>query len=234
MRPKDFAGMGAWLCLSMASGASAPAWGDAAQAIGAPSMDTVKHLADYQAVEFRRYTLANGVRPQFVSYFEAFFPETFEQLGAITFGSFVEHANSTGFVEIRGFHALVDRAVVSSEFYYGPVWREHRGPVNEMLAGDDSVMLMKPLDTQSSVVVLPSVDPRVPATAQSGTVIAEIFSVKKGSEDEFGKRADAVFARYLTASVRQAGILVTLDAPNNFPQQEIRSDGPFLIWLGVA
>jgi hypothetical protein len=33
--------------------------------------------------------------------------------------------------------------------------------------------------------------------------------------------------------VREAGILVTLDAPNNFPQLPVRNDGPFLVWLGI-
>jgi hypothetical protein len=28
-------------------------------------------------------------------------------------------------------------------------------------------------------------------------------------------------------------VLVTLDVPNNYPQLPIRTDGPFLVWLGV-
>jgi hypothetical protein len=34
--------------------------------------------------------------------------------------------------------------------------------------------------------------------------------------------------------VREAGILVTLAADNNFPQLPIRSDGPFLVWIGIV
>src|SRR5437763_46182 len=30
-----------------------------------------------------------------------------------------------------------------------------------------------------------------------------------------------------------AGILVALDTPNNFPQLPVRNDGPFLVWLGI-
>ena len=36
-----------------------------------------------------------------------------------------------------------------------------------------------------------------------------------------------------TPGAREAGVLVTLDAKNNFPQLPVRTDGPFLIWLGV-
>jgi hypothetical protein len=34
--------------------------------------------------------------------------------------------------------------------------------------------------------------------------------------------------------VREAGVLVTLDVPNNFPQLPVRTDGPFLVWLGIV
>jgi hypothetical protein len=33
--------------------------------------------------------------------------------------------------------------------------------------------------------------------------------------------------------VREAGVLVTLDVPNNFPQLPVRMDGPYLVWLGI-
>jgi hypothetical protein len=34
--------------------------------------------------------------------------------------------------------------------------------------------------------------------------------------------------------VREAGVLVTLDVPNNFPRLPFRTDGPYLVWLGVV
>jgi hypothetical protein len=33
--------------------------------------------------------------------------------------------------------------------------------------------------------------------------------------------------------VREAGLLCSLDAANNFPQLPIRTDGAFVVWLGV-
>ena len=34
--------------------------------------------------------------------------------------------------------------------------------------------------------------------------------------------------------MREAGILITLNVPNNFPQHPVRNDGPFLVWLGMV
>lgn len=200
---------------------------------GSLSMDTVKHLGDFQAIEFRRYNTSAGEREHFTAYFEGFFPEAMQQLGALVLGSFHERDNPTGFTWLRGFHEISDRAIVNSAFYYGPVWKEHRTTVNAILPDSDNVMLLTPLTRGRGVMVLPSVDPVNEAQGAGGVVVAEIFSVKKGSEDAFARKAETVFARYRATGAREAGVLVTLDVPNNFPQLPIRSDGPFLVWLGI-
>ena len=43
-----------------------------------------------------------------------------------------------------------------------------------------------------------------------------------------------MFASYRAAGAREAGVLVTLDAPNNFPQLPVRTDRPYLVWLGIV
>jgi len=63
--------------------------------------------------------------------------------------------------------------------------------------------------------------------------VAQIFAVKPNSVDGFAQQAEATFASYRAAGVREAGVLVTLDVPNNFPQLPVRTDGPYLVWLGV-
>jgi len=198
-------------------------------------MDAAQQQDEFPVVEFRRYPILRGEQRHFAVYFDTFFPEAFEQLGAITLGSFTERGHPGGFTELRGFHTLADRAIVSAEFYYGPVWREHRAAVNSMLAdADDRIMLMTPLDAASGVPVLPSVDPRTEARGARGVVIAELFPVTNGHASAFARQADSVLSRYRAAGVRQAGMLVSLDVSNNFPQLPIAADGPFVIWLGVV
>jgi hypothetical protein len=36
------------------------------------------HLNDFQAIEFRRYTIKEGGREHFAQYFESYFPEAFQ------------------------------------------------------------------------------------------------------------------------------------------------------------
>src|SRR5262249_42651135 len=48
------------------------------------------------------------------------------------------------------------------------------------------------------------------------------------------RQAEESFAGYRAAGATEAGVLVSLDVPNNYPRLPIRTDGPFLVWVGVV
>ncbi len=197
-------------------------------------METVAHLQDYQVIEFRRYVTSPGRRDDFVRYFDAYFPEAFEQLGAMVVGQFAERGDPDRFTWLRGFKDIQARPVVNAAFYYGPLWREHRAKVNAILPDSDNVMLMRPLHPGRSVSVLPAVDPVLEPDGAHGVVVAQVFPVEKDAVEAFAVRAERAFAAYDGQDVRTAGLLVSLDLPNNFPQLPIREDGPWLVWLGTC
>ena len=198
------------------------------------ALESVAHLKDYPVVELRRYDIAPGQRERFVRYFDAYFPEAFEQLDCMVFGQFEDRAAPTKFVWLRGYRDINARPIADAAFYYGPVWREHRVKVNALFPGlSDNVLLLHPLTPGSGVTVLPALDPVDEPHGAQGVMVAQIFAVKKGDEEAFARKAQAAFAGY-GSDVHPAGVLVTLDVPNNFPQLPIRTDGPFLVWLGVV
>src|SRR5579863_1695679 len=94
------------------------------------TIDPAANLRDFQVYEFRRYTIKPGQREHFALDFDTFFPDAFEQEGAIVAGSFLERHKPNGFTWIRGFHTIDARAVLNAAFYYGPLWKEHRQAVN--------------------------------------------------------------------------------------------------------
>jgi hypothetical protein len=203
------------------------------QATQKNAIDPAANLKDFQAIEFRRYTIKPGDRPHFAQYFESYFPEAFEQQGAIVEGSFFERKNQNGFTWIRGFHTMDARAVLNAAFYYGPLWKEHRELVNSFIDDSDNVLLLRPLSPDRGIIVLPAVDPVTEASGAAGVVVAQIFALKADGVEAFARDAEPVFAAYRAAGAREAGVLVTLEAKNNFPQLPVRSDGPFMVWLGV-
>jgi hypothetical protein len=197
------------------------------------AMDRVKHLNDFQVIEFRRYTIKGGEREHFAEYFD-YFPEAFQQMGAIVFGQFFERKNPVGFTWMRGFKNTDARAIINSGFYYGPLWREHASTMNSLMVDSDNVLLLRPLTTERGVPVLPAVDPIKERQGAQGVVVAQIFAVQPTSVDAFARQAEETFASYRAAGAREAGVLVTLDVPNNFPQLPVRTDGPYLVWLGIV
>ena len=207
-----------------------------AQDKSVPTANVVKKsslLTDFQVIEFRRYTIRDGEREHFAQYFESYFPEAFQQLGAIAIGQFLERGNNSRFTWLRGFHNMDDRAKVNALFYYGPLWKEHSATLNSLMTDSDNVLLLRPLSRERSITVLPAVDPVKEGKGAQGIAIAQIFAVKAGNVDAFAQQAESTFARYRDGGAREAGVLVTLDAPNNFPQLPVRTDGPYLVWLGV-
>src|SRR5437762_8195418 len=108
-------------------------------------MNDTNPLSSFQVIEFRRYTIKEGQRENFIRYFETYFPEAFEQLGALALGQFRERGNASGFVWLRGFHSRFDRLVVNAAFYFGPLWREHSLKMNSLMKDSDNVLLLRPL-----------------------------------------------------------------------------------------
>lgn len=197
------------------------------------SVKDIYKASDFHVIEFRRYTLKEGTRENFARYFESYFPEAFQQLGAIAFGQFFERNHFSRFTWIRGFKDIDARAVLNGAFYYGPLWKEHAIKMNGLMTDSDNVLLLQPLRPERGIPVLPSVDPVKEADGAQGIVVAQIFSVKENHVEEFAERAEAVFEKYRAAGAQEAGVLVTLDVPNNFPKLPVREDGPYLVWLGV-
>lgn len=197
-------------------------------------MNTYSHAQGFEVVELRRYTVKDGERENFSRYFETWFPEAFQQLGAIAFGEGLERDNTTWFTWLRGFRDMPARAEVNTAFYFGPVWKEHRNLLNGLMLDSDNVLLLRPFNPERGVTVLPAVDVLRESDGAQGVVVMQVFAVEPDGVEDFAKRAENVFARYRDIGVREGGVLVTLDEPNNFPQLPVRTDGPYLVWLGIA
>jgi hypothetical protein len=194
----------------------------------------IQHLKDFKVVELRRYEIKPETRQEFTLFFESYFPEAFQHLGALVFGDFLERENPSRFSWLRGFHDMDSRLAVCQSFYNGPLWKEHGPGINELMVDSSDVLLLQPIGPERGVLVLPAVSPlREPAGAR-GALVAQLFPVEAGQVEAFASAIESTFAGYRATGAREAGVLVTLEVPNNFPRHPIRTDGPWLVWLGLV
>jgi hypothetical protein len=187
----------------------------------------------YDVIELRRYRLKAGTRAQFARCFESWFPDAFQQLGAITFGHFVERAQADRFTCLRGYRDMAARLTINEAFYDGPVWAEHKARLNAMLVDSDDVLLLRPLHAGSAPPALPAVDPLAEAHGAQGIAVAHVVKLAPQARARASAAAEACFACYHGRGVTELGVLATLDVPNDLARQPIRSDGHYLVWLGM-
>jgi hypothetical protein len=186
---------------------------------------------EFPVVELRRYAIQPGERQRFALCFDAYFPEAFQQAGAIIFGQGQERRNDTWFTWLRGFPSYDARAEGMWAVYSGPLWKEHAARMNDRLLDAGNVLLLRPLGPERGLEVLPAVD--VTSERAGGIVVLQLFPVKPADVDALAARAEPSFAAYRAAGAREAGLLATLDRPNNFPRHSMRTDGHFLVWVGI-
>jgi hypothetical protein len=226
--------MATMFCVACCSLSYGPALGQTPSFAAAETFDGLAYSNNYHVVELRRYTIKSGQRERFARYFDTWFPEAFQQLGSLAVGQFLERDHADGFTWIRVFKSMGDFAIVKSAFYYGPVWQEHKKTLNDMIVDSDNVLLLTPLDPARGIAALAAPDPTIDSNTNRGVALAQIFRAKPESLNELTRRAKSAFGKYRAAGAREAALLVTLNTTNTYPLHPIRTDGPFLVWIGVV
>src|ERR1700694_2396246 len=105
--------------------------------------------------------------------------------------------------------------------------------MNDRLIDHTDVLLLQPVRAERGVALLPALDAVRDADGAHGIAVAQVFPVQANRVDRFVEQANSVFAGYQELGVRDAAFLRTLDAANNFPQLLFRTDGPYVVWLGI-
>jgi len=132
-----------------------------------------------EVVELRQYTLVPGSTSAFVELFEDHLVAPQEALGMRLLGVFTRPDEDDKFVWLRGFPVRSERKRALEDFYYGPVWKQHREQANGMMIDSDDVHLLRPVPGRPTIEDLIAESSLLPAstsfalTVASGPVAAE-------------------------------------------------------------
>jgi hypothetical protein len=78
------------------------------------------------------------------------------------------------------------------------------------------------------------VDPVLDASNEPGVVAAAIYTIRPDEEVSFLTRSGPVFESFRRIGLREVTVLRSLEANNTFSQLPIRTDGSFVVWVGIA
>jgi NIPSNAP len=187
-------------------------------------------------VELRQYKLKPGALETLVSVFEEHFIEGQERTGMRILGQFRDLSNPNRFVWLRGFSTMEARRQALSDFYSGPVWKEHGPAANETMIDSDNVLLLRPVDAQAGFAFDPRLRPPMSTSSASeesgGVVVATIYPVSPGVSPELVETAaNEIQAAFTEARATLLARLVTEHAPNTFPSLPVRADVDAIVWL---
>jgi hypothetical protein len=184
-------------------------------------------------VELRQYTLKPGQRDVLIELFEREFIEPQEAYPIRIVGLFRDLDRPDRLVWLRGFSGMLARAQALTDFYGGPVWKEHRSAANATMIDATNVLLLRPLRAVTGFPdsPLPAGDA---APAARGVVEAQLFYA--ASEIPAAHVAAAVTA--LDAALRTVGgtrlaVLVSEHAANDFPRLPVREGEHVLAWFAA-
>lgn len=143
-------------------------------------------------VELRQYLLKPGRTDDLIDVFDRELVETQEACGMRVIGQFRDLDRPDWFVWLRGFADMEARRQALTDFYDGPVWKEHGPAAADTMIDSDDVLLLEPMTLD------------LPAERSEDKASPFTITVYDGTPEDAG---DAPVA-----------LLRTLHAENTFPR----------------
>lgn len=189
-------------------------------------------MADCCAVvDLRQYTVYPGRRDRLIEVFDSSLVEGQEAEGMHIVGQFRDLDHPDRYVWLRGFPELATRGRALTNFYSGPVWKEHGGAANETMQDSDDALLLTPVRLGSGYPALDA--PRAPigATEEPRSVVAGSVYHRVSADDGFvGFFTAEVLPVLSDAGAEVVASFETLAVENNFPALPLRAE-TVLVWF---
>jgi hypothetical protein len=183
--------------------------------------------------ELRRYALRPGARETLIELFDREFVETQEDVGMRVLGQFRDLDDPDSFVWFRGFSDMQTRERALTDFYSGPVWKQHAGAANATMIDVDNVLLLSPLRGLAPEAGNRRATGSTPS--QPGLLVVTIYPLAERTAGDF----PAFFARDLEPLLDDVGIPVlatyrTEHSENTYPALPVRGDAEVFVWMTLV
>jgi hypothetical protein len=176
-----------------------------------------------KVLELRNYILKPGKRDDFINYFEKHFITSQNILGGYVLGQFRIKDAGNRFLWFRGFSDMNSRSIYLPEFYRkSPVWQKFKAGANELIADNDDVHLLKPLnDTGINTNSF---------ARHKGIVVVDYYIANDSQLDQLINLYKTKYAPYLQSiGVNNSSLWVSEPAANDYPSLPVIQDKNLLV-----
>jgi hypothetical protein len=184
-------------------------------------------------LELRQYTMYPGRREDLIALFDTHFVDGLEASGMRVAGQFRDLNDADRFVWIRGFADMEQRRQALQDFYFGPLWLQHREQANATLFDNDDVLLLKPIAPAGGMRLDGLRRPAPGETPPGRFVVATILYFAQ-APDAFAARFEREYVPlFERAGAQVLGRFVTDDSRNTFERLPVREGVHVLVWLSA-
>ncbi len=197
-----------------------------AEAIGAPAAEQCCAV-----MELRQYVTKPGRRDDLIALVDRHFLEGQEVHAMRIVGQFRNPQAPDRWVWMRGFADMQSRHTALTEFYSGPLWKEHSAAANDTMVDVSDVLLLKPAGPGTQVRLDPRPALDAPPT-DGGIVVVTIYYLHEPAD----ARLLSFFSDQAVPLLRKSGAVlrgqfVTEPSPNTFAALPVREGEKVFLWI---
>lgn len=182
-------------------------------------------------IELRNYILKPGMRDSFINYFEDNLILTQYCLNGYPLGQYRVKGLEENFFWIRGFENMKQRSTFLPAFYLGPTWKKYKKIPNSLLANNDNVNLLHPLELENDSLVLADAIESSLLMSRNGITVIDFYTANTKLD-----LLKALFARNYLPLIRSLGLedytlWISEPQKNDFPQLPVFQDKNLLVMI---
>jgi hypothetical protein len=182
-------------------------------------------------LELRNYVIKEGARDRFISFFETNLVKPQIEAHALMLGQYGVKGSEDNFFWIRGFRNMKERSSFLHSFYYGALWKQFRSTANSMLANNDNVHLLRPMELKGDTIVGAGGLRKHQLTFRQGIAVIEFYTANQKLPlllELFSKNYLPLLKK---AGVNDYSLWTSVQEENDFPQLPVFQDKNLLVTI---
>jgi hypothetical protein len=182
-------------------------------------------------LELRNYVIKEGARDRFISFFETNLVKPQMDAHALMLGQYRVKGSEDNFCWLRAFGNMKERSSFLHSFYYGALWKQFRSTANSMLANNDNVHLLRPMELKGDTIVgVAGIDTHKLMPRQ-GIAVVEFYTANQKLPLLL-----ELFSRSYLPLLKEAGVndytlWTSVREENDFPQLPVFQDKNLLVTI---